>query len=255
MPSLTASYQQNICPEEFQERLTAIGGVNRYDEPNFLLVWSQGGCPEATYRAGGAWAGEEQVSCTGYRDLLVGGGVPCWALMQWHDALEYGTPEIYYVQNYDEETGLQTLGEYPYSGRYQMLYNLRWCEMQNGKMQFEMMPLNSFLLETVVPIITAAKDISWEKTKAVMDDLTERENQADIDMIEDVMRSNAMPFKGNPVSYQKQGCRTALIDKKIEAMQRNWNKMMTNASRLGRGLNGLDQNNSIAQEELRRRAT
>lgn len=136
-----------------------------------------------------------------------------------------------------------------------MLYNLRWCEMQNGKMQFEMMPLNSFLLETVVPIITAAKDISWEKTKAVMDDLTERENQADIDMIEDVMRSNAMPFKGNPVSYQKQGCRTALIDKKIEAMQRNWNKMMTNASRLGRGLNGLDQNNSIAQEELRRRAT
>jgi hypothetical protein len=38
------------------------------------------------------------------------------------------------------------------------------------------------------------------------------------------------------VSYQKQGCRTALVDKKIEAMQRNWNRMMTTASRLGRGL-------------------
>jgi hypothetical protein len=236
MPSLTASYENNLCPEEFQERLTEIGGVNRYDEPHFILVWSQGGGPNATYRAGGAWAGEDQVSYTGYRDLLVGGGVPCWALMQWHSPEEYGTPELYYVQNFDEETGLQTLGEYPYSGRYQMLYNLRWSEMRQGHMHFEMMPLNSFLLDTVVPIITAAKDISWAKTKAVMQDLKEREDKADIDMIESVMRDNAVPFKGNAVSYQKQGCRTALIDKKIESMQRNWNKMMTKASRLGRGL-------------------
>lgn len=117
-----------------------------------------------------------------------------------------------------------------------MLYNLRWSEMRNGKMFFEMMPLNTFLLDTVVPIITQAKDISWEKTKAVMQDLKEREDKADIDLIEDVMRTSALPFGGNAVSYQKQGCRTALVDKKIEAMQRNWNKMMTAASRLGRGL-------------------
>ena len=255
MPSPTASYQQYICPEEFQERLTDIGGVNRYDEPNFLLVWSQGGCPQATYRAGGAWAGEDQVSYTGYRDLLIGGGVPCWALMQWHNALEYGTPEIYYVQNYDTDSGLQILGEYPYHGRYQMLYNLRWCEMRNGHMFFEMMPLNTFLLDTVVPIITAAKDISWEQTKAAMQDLKEKEDKADVNMIEDVMRSNSLAFKGNAVSYQRQGCRTSLVDKKIETMQRSWNKMMLNASRLGRGINNVDQTSSIGQEELRRRAT
>jgi hypothetical protein len=173
--------------------------------------------------------------------------------MQWHDALEYGTPEIYYMQNYDEDTGLQILGEHPYHGRYQMLYNLRWSEMRQGHMHFEMMPLNTFLLDTVIPIITAAKDISWEKTKAVMADLKEREDKADVAMIEDVMRDSAVPFKGNAVSYQKQGCRTSLIDKKIEAMQRNWNRMITNASRLGRGLNSIDQSASIAQEELRRR--
>jgi len=236
MPSPTASYQHYVCPEEFQERLTQIGGVNRYDEPHFILVWSQGGCDQALYRAGGAWAGEDQVSFTGYRDLLVGGGVPCWALMQWHDAIEYGTPEMYYVQNYDQDSDLQTLGEYPYKGRYQMLYNLRWSEMRNGKMHFEMMPLNTFLLDTVVPIIVQAKEISWEKTRAVMLDLKAKEDKADVDLIESVMRDSSVPFKGNAVSYQKQGCRTALVDKKIEAMQRSWNKMMTNASRLGRGL-------------------
>jgi len=69
-----------------------------------------------------------------------------------------------------------------------------------------------------------------------MQDLKEREDKADIDMIESVMRTSALPFGGNAVSYQKQGCRTSLVDRKIEAMTRNWNKMMTNAKTLGRGL-------------------
>ena len=236
MSSPTDSYQQYQCPEWINEKLREIGGVNRYDENLFIIRWGQGGESECTYRAGGYWNVEDLPSVHGYRDLLVGGGVPSWVLMQWHDAIEYGTPEIYYVQNYDQDSDLQTLGEYPYAGRYQVLYNMCWRRMENGKMIVESMPLNSFVLDTVVPIIVQAKDISWEKTRAVMLDLKAKEDKADIDLIEDVMRSSAMPFKGNAVSYQKQGCRTALVDKKIEAMQRSWNKMMTNASRLGRGL-------------------
>lgn len=233
MSSLTDKYQINILPEEFQERLTEIGGVNRYDEPNFILIWSQGGGPNSMYRAGGAWNVEGLPSFEGYRDLLVGGGVPCWALLQWHDASEYGTPEMYYVQNLDEDTQLQTLGEFPYSGRYQMLYNLRWTERRGNEMYFEAMPLNSYLLETVVPIIMAAKDISWEKTKAALLDIKEREDARDLTQIEDVMRSNALPFHGNPVSYGKQGCRTSLVDKKIEQMQLHWNTIMKRTSDLG----------------------
>lgn len=234
MSSQTDNYSVNLAPEEFQERLTEIGGVNRYDEPNFIVIWSQGGGPNSTYRAGGAWDVEGLPSFTGYRDLLVGGGTPSWALLQWHDAYEYGTPEMYYIQNLDEDTQLQTLGEYPYIGRYQMLYNLRWSERVGpAEIKFEAMPLNSYLLETIVPIIMAAKDISWEKTKASMLDIKAREDAADVAMIEDVMRASALPFHGSPVSYGKQGCRTSLVDKKIEAMQRNWNTIMKRASDLG----------------------
>lgn len=236
MSSPTDNYQQYQCPEWINEKLREIGGVNRYDENLFIIRWGQGGEPECRYRAGGYWNVDGLPSVHGYRDLLVSGGTGSWMLMQWEDALHYGTPELFYIQNYDEESGYQTLGEYPYSGKYKLLYNLCWRGMVEGKMIVEMMPLNSFILDTVVPIITAAKDISWEKTKAVMQDLKEKEDKADIDMIEDVMRSSSLAFKGNAVSYQKQGCRTSLVDKKIEAMQRNWNKMMTNASRLGRGL-------------------
>jgi len=236
----TSSYQQYECPQEFQDRLNEVGGFNRYDEPNFKIVWSQGGCPEAYFRAGGVWEVPGQPTRKGYRDLLVGGGTPSWCLLQWQDAIEYGTPELYYMQNFDESTGLQLLGEYPYSGRYRVLYNLRWMERGKDGLRFEAMPLNAYLIDTIVPIIMQAKEISWEKTKAVLADLKAREEKAQLAKIEDAMLSSALPFKGAPVSYSRQGCRTALVDKKIEAMQRNWNKIMTRASGLagskGRGL-------------------
>lgn len=232
----TDSYQQYVCPEDFQERLIEIGGVNRYDDPNFIIRWAQGGQDECYFRAGGAWNVEGQPSFKGYRNLLLGGGTPSWMLLQWKDAINWGTPESYYIQNYDEETGLQNLGEYPYSGRYIVLYNLRWMERRGNRMHCEAMPLNAYLLETIVPIIMEAKEISWEQTKAAMKDQKESEDRKDTAMIEDVMRDNAFPFKGNPVSYQGQGCRTALIDKKVESMTRNWNAIMRRASTLGRGL-------------------
>lgn len=253
MPSPTADYQCYVCPEEFQQRLTEIGGLNPYDEPNFRLIWSQGGDEHALYRAGGAWEIEGLPSVIGYRDLLVGGGTPSWALLQWHPAIHYGTPESYYVMNYDLQTGLQDLGEYPYSGRYQLLYNLRWSERRGNKLHFEAMPLNTFLLNTVVPIIVQASDISWEQTKAALLDQKAKEDKADTDMIEAVMHDSKVPFKGASVSYSNQGCRTSLIDKKIEQMTRSWNKIMQNAKTLGKGLSAPSLTSSVTQQELRRR--
>jgi hypothetical protein len=229
-------YECYVCPQEFQDRLTELGGRNRYDFPNFICVWGQGGQDECLYRSGGAWHIPGEPSYYGYRDLLIGGGVPGWCLLQWQDAICFGTPESYYVQNLDEETQLQDLGEYPYQGKYVLLYSMVWRDMSSGKMKLESMPLNSFILDTVVPIIMEAKEISWLKTKAALQDIKDREDKLDIDMIEDCMRDAAVPFKGSPVSYARQGCRTNLIDKRIESMTRNWNKMIHNAKSLGRGL-------------------
>jgi hypothetical protein len=235
MSHQTDNYQQYQCPEEFQERLNEVGGYNRYDQPNFIIRWGQGGEPECTFRSGGAWHVDGQPSYTGYRDLLVGGGTPCWMLMQWEDAVVYGTPESYYVANYDAETNLQDLGEYPYQGKYKLLYNLCWRDMSQGKMKIEAMPLNSFLIDTVVPIIIAAKDIALVKVKEAVRLQKEKDDQADVNLIEDAMRDASLSFKG-PVSYARQGCRTSLIDKKVEQMTRHWNSMVTNAKSLGRGL-------------------
>jgi hypothetical protein len=241
----TAKYEQYECPEEFQDRLNEIGGFSRYDTPNFRLVWGQGGQEECLYRAGGAWHVEGLPSFVGYRDLLVGSGVPCWCLLQWQSPEEYSTPEGYYLTNYDDETGLQTLGEFPYTGRYRLLYSLRWTEKRGNALHFEAMPLSSLLLRTIVPIIMDAKDISREKTMATLKELEEREKATDLAQIEDRMRSNALPFHGNAVSYGKQGCRTSLVDKRIEQMTRNWGRMMTNVKALGRGLSSYSENPTV----------
>lgn len=243
-------YQQYECPEWFQEKLTEIGGVNRYDEPNFIVRWGQGGQEGCTYRSGGHWHVEGQPSFVGYRDLLVGGGTPSWLLMQWEDAITYGTPESYYVSTVDDETNMQDLGEYPYFGRYRMLYNMCWRDMSQGKMRIEAMPLNSFILRTVVPIIMEARDISYEKTMAAMKGIKEKEDQDDTNMIEDAMRDSKLAFKG-PVSYARQGCRTSIIDRKVEHMQRHINKMVTNARTLGRGLSVQSENSDLTQDFLR----
>jgi hypothetical protein len=107
--------------------------------------------------------------------------------------------------------------------------------MSSGKMKIESMPLNSFILDTVIPIVLEAKDISWAKTQVALKGLKEKEDANDVNMVEDAMRDAKLAFKG-PVSYARQGCRTSIIDRKVEQMSRNWNRMVTNARTLGRGL-------------------
>ena len=229
------SYQQYMCPEDFNDRLRDVGGVNRYDMPNFLVRWAQGGERECLYRSGGHWHVEGSPSFLGYRDLLLGGGSPSWMLLQWQDSTVFGTPESYYVANYDDESGMQDLGEYPYSGRYVLLYNMVWRDFSSGKLRLEGMPLNSFILDSIIPIILEARDISWAKTQAALKGIKEKEEADDLNMVEDAMRDASVAFKG-PTSYARQGCRTHFLDKKVEQMSRNWNRMVTNARTLGRGL-------------------
>jgi hypothetical protein len=244
MSSLTDSYQQYQAPEWFSEELRRIGGENPYGDPMYIVRWGMGGEDECLYRAGGSWHVEGQPSFTGYRNLLLGGGTPSWMLMQWQPPINFGTPESFYVSMYDEETGLSDLGEFPYSGKYVLLYNMCWRDMQDGKMHIEGMPLNSQILDLIVPIIMQAGEISWERTKAALKDMQEKDDAADLTMIEDCMRDAQLAFKG-PVSYARQGCRTSIIDKKMEQMTRQWNKMITNARSLGRGLSAHSENPTI----------
>jgi hypothetical protein len=224
----------NIAPREYADWLRHLGGVNRYDSPRFVLFWAQYGGGEGSYRAGGRWSVDE-AHYVGYRTLLRGDGTPCWALAMWHDAIEYGTPEGYYVSNLDEETGLQTLGEYPYSGRYETLYHLKWWERVDDRIVTHAMPLNYATFERLIPIIQRAKEISWEKTKAAHQALLAKDEEEKERMIERHLHDKAVPFGGNAISFAKQGVRSTAIDQKMIELQRYWNQLQQSAAKLPRG--------------------
>jgi hypothetical protein len=227
---MTERREVNICPEEAQARLTHVGGINKYDEPCFKLVWAQ----YETFVSGGVWSVDEQYF-KGYRRLLLGSGEPCWTLIQWHDAIEYGTPESYYVQNYDPESGLQLLGEYPYSGRYEQMFNLRYHSFENGKMILHTMPLTMTTVENVVSLIQMASGISWMKTKAAAEELHRREENEKTRMIERHLEDNAPAFQGS-VSFARQGVRSTEIDRRMIEMQRSWNQIARAAAQLPKGM-------------------
>lgn len=223
-------HERNLPPEEFQERLTYLGGVNKYDEPNFKIAWAQ----YETYIAGGTWSVDE-AAFTGYRRLLSGSGEPCWSLYQWHAAEEYGTPESYYVSNYDEATGLQILGEYPYQGRVEILYNLRWHTMENDRLTFHTMPLSTTTFDSLIPVIMLARDVSVEKRKAAWLAARETEEREKLASVERHLMEKAIPFTGS-VSYSRQGIRSTEIDAKMLLLQREWNNLANAGAQFRKGL-------------------
>ena len=218
--------QLDYCPPEFQERLTAAGGVNRYDEPNFRIVWGM----TDTFRA---------IDWQGYCDRLIGSGEAAWILQQWNPPEFYGTPGMYYFQNRDEATGLQILGEYPYSGRYESLQTLTYREFVNGNLVVERMPLNNLLLDMIVPVIMECKGISMQKRASIMREQKERKDAEEIARCEDIIRDAHPAFHGGSVSYSRQGCRTSLVDRKIEQMQRHMQTAIKKVRSVGKGLHQL----------------
>jgi hypothetical protein len=208
--------ERNVCPDDYRQRLVDIGGVNRYDEPNFRFCWGQTDC----FRAGGVWEIPDQPTYRGYRDLLVGMGERCWILQQWYSPEHYGTPCSYYVENFDETTGYQTLGEYPYKGRYETVFPLVWRGIVNGRLVTEHMPLSNFLIDTVVPIILLSRDISLLKRRAVFEDRREREKRAQESQIESAL-ADAYPRLGEIRSSAHLAC-NSVIQKKVAEIERHW---------------------------------
>ena len=220
--------ERNLPPEDFNERLRYLGGVTKYDENCFKVGWAQ----TETFTAGGVWSVDERYY-KGYRQLLAGSGEPCWTLFQYHTSEEYGSPEAFYVANYDETTGLQILGEYPYSGKYECLYNLRWHTQENGKLTFHTMPLSTTTFDAIIPIILAAKDVSLEKKKAALQAAREAEEYEKVQEVERHLRDKAIPFSGG-VSFTRQGIRSTVVDQKMRTMQQKWSQLQESAKQFSR---------------------
>lgn len=215
------------CPKDYQDRVTKAGGINRYGEPNFKIVWGEA---HAT-RAGGYW---EHEGFTGYRDVYLN-DTPCWLLLQWHDSIEYGSPTLWYIDNFDEGTGLQTLGSFPYRGAYQVLFILRDHKVEDGKLVIDPMPLNGMLVDLVIPLMIFGQGLSYERRARAIKERREIEDAEQLRIVTDARLDAQLAF-GGAAFRGRHGSNSDIIAKKEEVLRRGMVQAYRQMKQWGHGV-------------------
>jgi len=116
------------APAVVQERVTRAGGVNRYGEPNFRVVW--GGSRLAWI--GGRWT-DRDAHGNVTRETVELRRVPKylpldrWHLERWLPPEAYGSPDEWYETTVETENGIRipALGPYPSRGEYEHCFTLQ----------------------------------------------------------------------------------------------------------------------------------
>lgn len=225
------TYERRGCPPEFVDRLIQIGGLNRFGEPNWRVVWGQ----TEIEVVGGTWEvpkpgthfivnpkGElvEQqntMDVPEMREVLKYEGQACWVLERWFPPENYGTEHQWYQENADPKgSGLSLLGRYPDEGYYEH------CEkfITNDGRAVE---LNDEVLNYYVPMILKTHETTDAERKAARTAIREKEKQQEYDKKID-MYLNAAPDT-RIKSFSGQGSKKSWVDKGEEKISKTpWKK-------------------------------
>lgn len=223
MRILLGSRERLQAPAEYQEILTKNFGLNRYDQPNFKLVWGQT---------------ETQLAATkeGYQEIPMCGNKPCWCVMKWTPPEAWGTPETWFYQNFDKETGLSLLGPYPDRGKYIEILPLMNTEYIEGRTIIESLPLSHIIMDMVVPLIVKAQNVSLRTIQQNRRDEEEAKERALSAMIRDRIL-DACPSFLDAVSYPGQKSKNSHIQKKIEEIEKQYaNFSVSGMSKIPKGV-------------------
>lgn len=195
-------------------------GLNKFGEPNYRIAWAQSEFQKMSFSRPGSGGGET----TGYELTYKAGGTPSWLILRWKDPSNYGSPELFYENTYLDNMDLYFLGEYPWKGRYEVLYNLCSKEFVNGKLVIEHIELSHSLIDKIIPLLIESQYLSNFERQAARKMAKEFEHKKMVNEITDRMM-NDLPAWYGPVSYAHQGCRTALLDQMMAKIQKKWNQL------------------------------
>ena len=177
-----------------QERAARAGGVNRYGEPNFRVVW--GGSRLAW--VGGRWTDRDAHGNT-IRETVEMRRVPKylpedrWHIERWMPAESYGSPEQWLAQTTEVEDGIRiaALGPYPSRGDYEHCFTI---ESARG----EFIPLTPAACDWIV------RAIEWSRRQrrtdmrgAIAAREARRERHMDRGM-DDILDDAVPAFHGEP---------------------------------------------------------
>lgn len=160
----------------------------------------------------------------GYRDVHALGAEQCWAIMMWEPAHKHGTPWRWYRDNTDEVTGLVTLGQYPYRGRYRVIRKLIHREMVNGELLTTRMEPTHFILDVMLPMIQLWNKMpNEERLKVIHEEMAAEERERD--RLMDDSRSSHRIRRDSP-----------MVKKRAELMERTMAQAMAIARHTQKGM-------------------
>ena len=115
------------APAAIQQRIACAGGINRFGEPNFRVVW---GGSRLTW-IGGRWT-DHDSSGNLVREAIELRQVPKylphdrWHIERWAPPELYGPPERWYDETAETENGVRVpaLGPFPARGEYEHCFTL-----------------------------------------------------------------------------------------------------------------------------------
>lgn len=170
------------APEALQLRLARAGGLNRFGEANFRVVW---GWSRLAW-VGGKWT-DTDAHGNVTREIVELREVPKyfpferWHIERWMPPESYGLPQNWYAQTVERADGIAipALGPYPHRGEYEHCFTLQG---PHG----EFIPLSLNTCEFIVRAVEFARAQPPQQHRAALlrrEDHREREWQARADAI------------------------------------------------------------------------
>jgi hypothetical protein len=205
--------EHHNCPENVKDELLLAGGVNRFGEPNYRIVWGY----DRIVPIYGEWQEWERYQgtltdkFTGHSETrqfvklkssvietrLLPKYLPgnCWHLESWRPPEEYGTPEEW-TKIGEEVIGsltIDTSGPYPERGEYELIYPLT----HDGTSRGTPIPLVADAIAEIVRLIQWNKGrYTFLERRAAIEQRVRREEEGYVNTAKEVMREGMRPFAG-----------------------------------------------------------
>lgn len=182
------------APASLQARLARAGGLNRFGEPNFRVVW---GWSRLTW-IGGKWT-DTDAHGNVTREIVELREVPKylpldrWHIERWMPPESYGSPQQWHTETIERNDGVSipALGPYPRRGEYEHCFTLQGS---HG----EFLALSPSVCEAVVRAVEFARAQPSSAHRAALAHREERRDH-NWDIAADAVFHDASPaFHGAP---------------------------------------------------------
>ena len=186
--------EQHEPPEGVAQRLAAAGGLNRFGDPNYRVVW---GWNRLAW-IGGKFEDRDQHG-TLLREVVELRQEPKyaqvnrWHVERWVPPEAYGSPRLWYAQTVETANGVRVaaLGPYPARGEYEHCFTIQGVAG-------EFVQLTTTIVERVAQAIEWSRSRPKGKGRAKLYEREEREERAYESWAYDALDDGAPALHGQP---------------------------------------------------------